>query len=439
MQTRVLLWVRRAGAVLIFVLTVAVALSAGLLTPYFLATRTANIPLLTIIAIVSFALFTWAGMKIGLYCWGTGRRKLSAKIGGLLTLIFFGGLYVVVLRPSGSLFPAVVPYANTRYWQLPTGSAIAYSEYDPPAGVPVRPDAIVYLHGGPGVRQAPFDQDVYGSFAANGFRVFLYDQAGSGLSGFLPHLRDYTVSRSVEDLEGIRQKIGVDKMILIGHSWGSTLAASYMAKYPAHVSKAVFHSPGRIWRLESGEDYDFSRTDVGHQGLPGFRLLAALFLRDRNPDAAEKLVPQLESEILVVPSFRQTLGTVVCKGGFNKLPKDLIDALDGHENPGVNPYVLQELIPDTEHAEGDPHAALRENRTPSILLYPECNYLSWAGAIDYRKTLPNLKIFYIPRAGHYIQFEQPELLKRVILSFLLDQPDAIAAYTSDTDPRKNQP
>jgi pimeloyl-ACP methyl ester carboxylesterase len=118
---------------------------------------------------------------------------------------------------------------------------------------------------------------------------------------------------------------------------------------------------------------------------------------------------------------------------------DSIGALDGHENPGVNPYVLQQLIPDTEHLEGDPHAALRENHTPAILLYPECNYLSWAGAIDYRKTLPNLKIYYIPKAGHYIQFEQPELLKRVLLSFLLDQPDAIPRYTSDADPRRNLP
>lgn len=74
---------------------------------------------------------------------------------------------------------------------------IAYSEYDPPPGVAVKPEAIVYLHGGPGVRQAPFDQGIYGSFAASGFRVFLYDQAGRGLSGFLPHLQDYTVDRSV--------------------------------------------------------------------------------------------------------------------------------------------------------------------------------------------------------------------------------------------------
>jgi pimeloyl-ACP methyl ester carboxylesterase len=430
---------RRVAAVLIFLAAVGSALAGGLLAPYFLAARTANILLLAISAVACFAALTWAGTKLALSCWGTDRRRLTATLSGLLTILFFGWLYFGVLWPSSSHFAEVVPYANTKYWQLPTGSVIAYSEYDPPQGVAVRPEAIVYLHGGPGVRRGPFDQEIYGSFAASGFRVFLYDQAGSGLSGFLPHLRDYTVARFVNDLEAIRQKIGVEKLILIGHSWGSTLAVSYMAKYPTHVAKAVFHSPGQIWRLESREEYDFSRTDVRHQRLPGWRLLAALFLRDRNPEAAENLVPQLESEILVVPSFRQTLGTVVCKGNFNKLPTDLIGALDGHENPGVNPYVLQELVPDTEHAEGDPHAALRENHTPAILLYPECNYLSWSGAVDYRRTMPNLKMYYIPKAGHYIQFEQPDLLKRVILAFLLDQPDAISPYISDADPRTTRP
>jgi pimeloyl-ACP methyl ester carboxylesterase len=98
-------------------------------------------------------------------------------------------------------------------------------------------------------------------------------------------------------------------------------------------------------------------------------------------------------------------------------------------------YVLQQLAVDVSKRDGDPHAALRINHTPAILLCPECNYLSWAGAVDYRKTLPNLKVYYIPRAGHFIQFEQPALLDRVIEAFLLDQPDAIPAYAGDADPR----
>jgi len=50
----------------------------------------------------------------------------------LLTLIFLGWLFVGVIRPSGSHFAQSIPYANTKYWQLPTGSVIAYSQYDPP-------------------------------------------------------------------------------------------------------------------------------------------------------------------------------------------------------------------------------------------------------------------------------------------------------------------
>jgi pimeloyl-ACP methyl ester carboxylesterase len=139
--------------------------------------------------------------------------------------------------------------------------------------------------------------------------------------------------------------------------------------------------------------------------------------------------------MLLTPYFRRTLGEVVCAGNLSKLPPALFDLLDGRENPGVNPYVLQELVGSTGDSSGDPHRALRTNSTPAILLYPECNYLSWAGAVDYRKTFKNLKVYFVPRAGHYIQFEQPELLRRVILSFLLDQSDVLPAYDRDDDPR----
>lgn len=429
-------WARRLISVVLFVIVLASALSAGLLAAYISAAKTASIPLLTFLAVVLFAFLMWMGAAFCSAIWGGPTRVSAMRVSGLFAVLFVVLLYFGILRPYPGPIPDVVAYANTKYWQLPTGSLIAYSEYDPPAGVAIRPEAIVYLHGGPGVRQAPFDQEIYGGFSVQGFRVFLYDQAGSGLSGFLVHISDYTMERSVEDLEAVRRKIAVEKMILIGHSWGSTLAASYMAKYPGHVAKVVFHSPGRIWRLQD-ESYDFSRT-AGRVPILldfKFRLLAALLLRDRNRQAAENLVSQKEAEMLWVPTFRTTLGTVVCRDGSSKLPHNLITALDGHEDPGVNPYVLQELVSDTQKSEGDPHSALRGNHTPAILLYPECNYLSWAGGVDYKKTFPNLKIYYIPHAGHYIQFEQPELLKRVILAFLLDQPDAISPYTADGDPR----
>jgi hypothetical protein len=56
----------------------------------------------------------------------------------------------------------------------------------------------------------------------------------------------------------------------------------------------------------------------------------------------------------------------------------------------------------------------------AILLYPDCNYLSWSGAVDCRRTLLNLKIFCIPGG-------------------LLDQRDTFSPYSGDLDPRRSQP
>lgn len=59
--------------------------------------------------------------------------------------------------------------------------------------------------------------------------------------------------------------------------------------------------------------------------------------------------------------------------------------------------------------------------------------------MDYRKTMPNLKIYYIPHAGHYAQIEQPDLIRRIMVAFLLDQPDVMPPVEGDEDPRPKTP
>jgi hypothetical protein len=99
------------------------------------------------------------------------------------------------------------------------------------------PDPIVFLHGGPGLRFAPFDSDIYGSFAADGFRVYLYDQAGSGASTLFPHIRDYTVARAVEDLETIRM-LRLKAMRLPQFCWSAN-AATYPGKRRSTTEKPL--------------------------------------------------------------------------------------------------------------------------------------------------------------------------------------------------------
>ena len=108
-------------------------------------------------------------------------------------------------------------------------------------------------------------------------------------------------------------------------------------------------------------------------------------------------------------------------------------------NPRFNPYVLQSNLSLAAKPEGDPHAALRGNSTTAMILFGECDYVPWDVALDYRGTFSNARSYYVPRAGHFIQFEQPELMRRMIVAFLLDQPEQIAPYTSESDPRNANP
>jgi proline iminopeptidase len=293
---------------------------------------------------------------------------------------------------------------------------------------------VIYLHGGAGAREAHFDQSIYGSLATDGFRVFLYDQAGSGMSDFRPKVRDYTIVRAAEDLEAIRKELGAEQMILVGHSWGARLAVKYMSNYPGHVAKLILHSPASIWRY-TATDYDYRRSDAREQPFPKLRFLAALLLVGRNPDAAQNLVSQREAEGLLIPIVDWQIRGMVCKGDSERLPQDLTDFEAAHDNPGMNPYVPQNLGTEPQSPDRDPHEALRKDQTPAILLYSQCDFIDWSGALDYRKTMPHLKVYYIPHAGHYIQFEQPDLMRRIMAAFLLDQPDVIAPYIGDADPR----
>ena len=435
MPSRRRTWLRVIG-VSVGLLTLVAALIAGTLAPYYLSVRVATISLLTLLAIMTFAVIAWLGMTLCAVLWQMKNpARLATVAAGILTFCFVGALYLLVVRPTPLHLSEVRPAEGAHSWHLSTGSSISYQEFLPPPNVAMKPEPIVFLHGGPGLRFMPFDSNVYGGLAADGFRVYLYDQAGSGASKFLEHTSEYTIERFVDDLEAVRLQLHAERMILIGHSMGSLLAASYVAKYPARVGKIVFHSPAPIWHADDST-FDMSRTDAEPVGLGSIplRLLAGVYLMEQNPDAADNLLSQRQAEELMAPVVGKTVGALVCRGNSNKLPALL---RMGHppENPGFNPYVQQRLQDQTLVANGDPHGALRGNRTPAILLFGECNYVPWDGAIDYKKTFANLKIFYFPRAGHYIQFEQPELMSKVIRSFLLDQPDPIAPYMRDADPR----
>jgi len=96
---------------------------------------------------------------------------------------------------------------------------------------------VVFLHGGPGQGSEHFDV-LGGRYIERDLRMVWYDQRGSGLSE-RPVSGDYAIATMVDDIEALRQALGVPQVALIGHSFGAVLALEYAAKYPHNASHVV--------------------------------------------------------------------------------------------------------------------------------------------------------------------------------------------------------
>lgn len=122
-----------------------------------------------------------------------------------------------------SLYPEIQPF---RQGFLPLDSihTMYWEESGNPNGVPV-----VFLHGGPGAGSSPAHRRL---FDPSYYRIVIYDQRGAGRSTPLGEIHDNTTIHLINDLEFLRQHLGIDHWLVFGGSWGSTLALTYAETHP---------------------------------------------------------------------------------------------------------------------------------------------------------------------------------------------------------------
>ena len=127
------------------------------------------------------------------------------------------------------LFDPVMPF-QTGWLEKPP-HRIYFEECGNPDGIPV-----LFLHGGPGAGISSVHRRL---FNPQKFRAILFDQRGSGRSTPMGETTDNTTLNLIEDIETLRKQLGVDKFLLFGGSWGSTLALAYAIAYPEHVQGLI--------------------------------------------------------------------------------------------------------------------------------------------------------------------------------------------------------
>lgn len=133
------------------------------------------------------------------------------------------------------LFPPIEPIRSGML-ELDAPHRMYYEECGNLRGVPV-----VFLHGGPGAGASAVHRQF---FDPAFYRIVVYDQRGAGRSTPLGCLQSNTTPDLVEDLERLRKHLGIDRWMVFGGSWGSTLAIAYAEHHPerclALVLRGIF-------------------------------------------------------------------------------------------------------------------------------------------------------------------------------------------------------
>ncbi|QMU59361.1 MAG: prolyl aminopeptidase [Boseongicola sp.] len=128
---------------------------------------------------------------------------------------------------SQYLYPSIDPF-DQRMMDVSDGHRLYVEQCGNPDGMPV-----VVLHGGPGGGCSPAMRRY---FDPNFYRIVLFDQRGCGRSRPHASVEANTTWHLVEDIEQIRQDLGVDRWIVFGGSWGATLGLVYAISHPGRVA-----------------------------------------------------------------------------------------------------------------------------------------------------------------------------------------------------------
>jgi proline iminopeptidase len=127
-------------------------------------------------------------------------------------------------------YPEIQPYVRHTL-RVDNTHQLYVEESGNPQGIPV-----VFLHGGPGAGSEPFQRRF---FDPQRYRIVLFDQRGCGQSTPHAELADNNTENLVADIERIRKHLGIERWLVFGGSWGSTLGLVYAEAHPECVMGLV--------------------------------------------------------------------------------------------------------------------------------------------------------------------------------------------------------
>jgi proline iminopeptidase len=269
-------------------------------------------------------------------------------------------------------------------------------------------DTIIAIHGGPGLDLESIAND----FAVLGAKhtVIFYDQRGGGRSTLPADTTTLVAARQVQDLEELRRHFGVSRVMLVAHSYGPLLAASYALAHPDHVKRMVFFGPvpprrGDFWQRFSASLG--TRLDSAQRAK-----MAAAGRRMTDPSLSEADARQACREYWAIglrPRLADPEKTL-------SLVKSDLCATDvagiRYGNRTGNRVIMG------SYGDWDLRAKLRTLTVPTLVVHGEDESIPMDLVEEWVTSMPNARLLKVPHAAHFTYAERSELVWPMVERFL---------------------
>lgn len=270
------------------------------------------------------------------------------------------------------------------------------------------PQTLVVVHGGPGNSLESVRLDL--APLARHRRVIYYDQRGNGRSDLIDSADRLAVARHIEDLETIRRHFGLERMTLLGNSWGGLLVSAYAAAHPDRVERVILHAPAPPTLAYLREMGERIRARAVERMTPAeFRRFGELnrpevWLSSPDPLATCR---EFMSGIFLLYRFDPAAMAVPFRGDVCAGPREAV-----RRQQSVNRAIWQSL------GEFDLRPAVERVAAPVLVIHGEADVVPIAGSRDWAAHYPDGRLLVIERAGHLVHLERPDAFFPAVETFL---------------------
>lgn len=257
----------------------------------------------------------------------------------------------------------------------------------------------IVIHGGPGLTQDYLIPQMY-ELAKNNLVIF-YDQRGCGKSTVDINANTITLESFVNDIEAIRQAFNLDKISILGHSWGGFLAMKYTIAHPEHVDKLILSNSAPA----TSEGYALFGQEYMRRMSPYQKELEKISssqgFRDGNTCVMEQFYRLIFRQYCYIPE----------KADLLNLRMTPIASLNG----AMVSEIIRENALDRSF---NLHKGLKALKVSTLILHGDSDPIPPSTAQDIHENIPGSKYVLMKNCGHFPYVEDPATYFKYINEFL---------------------